>query len=132
MFCHPVRGRWSDPGSLASYLRQRADPDVQREQAAGLRLLLEIGGREVPDRRGDIERLQIRPTEHAARRLLHGQIDDAIETAVRRIARQPPTVPLRIPKIPFRVDRRAVRTDPRALKIDNLAAVRERSILMIV
>src|ERR1700722_2588667 len=83
--------------SRESRLGHAADPDIQREQAAGMRLLLEIGGVEIPDRRCDIERLQIRPTEHAARRLLHRQIDDAIKTAVRRIARQAPTVPLRIP-----------------------------------
>src|SRR5262249_19896834 len=61
-------------------------------------------------RRRDIESIEAPPAETAAGWIGHGQLDDTVDLAFRRIAHHSPATVLRIPQAAVRVDARAIRT----------------------
>src|SRR5579884_926328 len=97
------------PNARERRIGEALHADIDREQRAGLRLRLQFGLVEAASRAGDEQRRESRAAERAACDLRTGQFDDAIDPAVRRIARHLSAAPFGVPQAAVRVDGRAVR-----------------------
>src|SRR5688572_8285949 len=89
--------------------RQSSDIGLQREESTRQRPGLDRWPPELETPRSDIERLEIRPTKHAARRPLHGHADLLIDRSIGRVADHTPAIPDRHPDESLAVDRQAIR-----------------------
>src|SRR3546814_5162642 len=76
------RGEEISPPELAG--RHSLDADIDLEEAAGERLLLQRRLVEIDRRGGDVEAVELGSAEGAARDLRDRHLDDAVDLAVRR------------------------------------------------
>src|SRR6185295_2081707 len=90
--------RWAAASGGEARLRQAAHAGTYGEQAAGERLTRELLRGEALSRSGDVEHVEIFTAKAAARRVGHGQLDHAVDSAVGGIAHHSPAPVFGIPQ----------------------------------
>src|SRR5215470_14873877 len=81
--------------------RDREEPARERRRAPRLLVEIDRGG-------GDVERLEPRPAEAAARGERRRKLEHALDRAVGTVARQAPAAPMRAPDVILGIDREPV------------------------